>query len=311
MKSKVLTIPSVCILTAAWNQVEKTLACLETVFKLTYTQFDVVLVDNGSKDELREQVRQWYPQVEIIRSETNLGFAAGFNLGLRLAMIQGYDYIFLINNDTLLASDCLTMLVDGAQVRPNAALLTAKIYYASDPNRIWTVGGSSNKLLLEVKDVARGQLDVGQWETPSKIEFAPLCGVLLNTHCLSEVGLLDELFFLYYEDMEFCHRLRRMKYELWLMPQARMWHEVSASSGGSNTPTERYWMALSSGLYFRNSATWLQLVFIIPYRLASAIRTTIKLLKRRSYHAVYAYWLGLWNGWVKQESKHPILDSDV
>lgn len=296
MKSKVLTIPSVCILTAAWNQVEKTLACLETVFKLTYTQFDVVLVDNGSKDELREQVRQWYPQVEIIRSETNLGFAAGFNLGLRHAMVRGYDYVFLINNDTLLAPDCLTMLVDGAQVRPNAALFTAKIYYADDPNRIWTIGGKLNKIFLEVQDLARGELDIGQWDEPLQIDFAPLCGVLLNCDIVTEIGLLNEIFFLYYEDMEFCHRLRNAEYFLWVVPQAKMWHLVSASSGGKDSVSERYWMALSSVIYFRLVMSPLQAPMIFVYRFGSALKTTMRLLSQFNLEALASYWHGILHG---------------
>lgn len=297
--------PEVCVLITAWNQADKTMACLRTVFSQDYASCSVLLVDNGSEDDTVEQVSITYPDVEIVRTGRNLGFAAGYNIGMRRALARGFDYIFLLNNDTLLAPDCLSQLVQETNANPGVGLVTAKIYDAAEPKRIWTVGGRFHPWTLEVEQKGQGQIDRGQWDEARDIEFAPLCGVLLRRTMLEEIGLLDEQFFVYYEDMDFCLRAHEAGFRLRLAPRAHMWHVVAASSGGRDSPQERYWMAQSSGRYFRKHATGWRLGVIIPYRLGSAVKTSIRLLVRSRLRALVAYWWGLGIGWVTGRATTP------
>lgn len=297
--------PNVCVLIAAWNQADKTMACLETVFAQDYPAYSVLLIDNGSSDDTVSRVSNRFPEVEIISTGRNLGFAGGYNRGLRRALEEDVAFIFLLNNDTLLAPDCLSALVEEAKLAGDVGIVTSKIYYAQERNRIWSVGGRIHPWTLEIIDKGDGDLDVGQWSEARELDYAPFCGVLMRRELAANVGLLDEEFFLYYEDMDFCRRARQAGYRLRLAPQAKIWHAVSASSGGRGHALERYWIAQSSGRYFRKHGRGWRLLIIIPYRFASAIKTTIRLLLRRRPRPLLAYWLGLVRGWVTGRATTP------
>lgn len=295
----------VCVVIAAWNQIDKTLACLETVAAQQYPDCALVLVDNGSEQSFQEILAHEYPQVKVLTNSRNLGFAGGYNTGLSYGLSQGYELFFLLNNDTLLAPDCLRRLVEGIDSEPDIGLVTAKIYYASDRRRIWTVGNLLRPWLLEVRNGGEKEVDQGQWDQVRPIDFAPFCGVLLKRNLLERVGLLDEDYFLYYEDMDYCRRARQAGFELRLVPSAKIWHAVSTSSGGRDSPVERYWMAQSSGRYFRKHGFNWRIPFILSYRLASAAKMTARLLGKGRTRALLAYWLGLMIGWGTGRSTTP------
>ena len=288
--------PPVTVIIVAWNQLEKTLACLETVDALDYPNDHTLLVDNGSEPPLSEAIAARFPGVETLRLPANRGFAGGYNAGLRHALKAGGRYFLLLNNDTLLEPDALARLVAALEASADVGLATAKIYYAAEPQRIWTVGANLN-VFLDLKDGGAGQLDTGQWDAPRDVDFAPFCALLIRRETLEQVGLLDEAFFLYYEDMDYCRRARAAGWRIRLCPEARVLHDVSASSGGRDSPMERYWMAQSSGRYFRKHGRGPRLFLIIPFRLASALKMTARLLLAGKPDALRAYWRGLVIGW--------------
>lgn len=281
---------------------EKTLACLRSVTALDYPAVTVLLVDNGSQDDTVERVSAAFPQAQILRNPTNLGFAGGYNVGLRWALAQGFELIFLLNNDTILAPDCLSRLAAEASRSPDVGLVSALVYYAADRQRIWRTGGRFHPLTLEIVDKGDDQVDNGQWREARDLDFVPLCGVLIKREVLEQVGLLDEGYFLYYEDMDFCRRARLAGWRVRLAPAAKIWHDVAASSGGRYSPAERYWMAQSSGRYFRQHGRGWRLLIIIPYRLGSAAKMTVRLMVRRQGRAAVAYWRGLLRGWFSGQA---------
>jgi len=289
-------MPPVIIIIVAWNQLEKTLDCLETVAALNYPDFRVLLVDNGSEPPLAEAISARFPDVTMLRLPANLGFAGGYNAGLRHALECDSRYFLLLNNDTLLRPDVLTKLGAEIERATDIGLVTAKIYYAADPQRIWTVGANLN-VFLDLKDGGAGQIDTGQWDEPRDIDFAPFCALLIRRDVIEEVGLLDEAFFLYYEDMDYCRRAKAAGWRARLCPAAHVLHDVSASSGGRDSPMERYWMAQSSGRYFRKHGHGPRLLLIVPFRLASALKMTARLLVQGKHKALHAYWAGLAVGW--------------
>jgi GT2 family glycosyltransferase len=301
MPGKQNTFP-VCALTLNWNKPEETIACLHSLSQQSYPHLNLLVVDNGSNDDSVLRIQQAFPCIELVTNERNLGFAGGVNSGLRYALAQDFQFIFLINNDTVLDPACLSQLVEEAISSTDVGLVTAKIYYADEPERIWSVGGQFHPWTLEVVSKGDNELDVGQWETARDIDFAPLCGVLIRRELLDRVGPLDDRYFFYYEDMDFCRRVHLAGYRLRMAPSAKIWHRVSISSGGRNSPVERYWMAQSSGRYFRSYAQGWRLLVILPYRLGSAIKTTFRLLSRKQVRAAAAYWRGLIPGWLTGQS---------
>ncbi len=134
--------------------------------------------------------------------------------------------------------------------------------------------------------------DEGQWTAILERDFVPACGLLLTRDILQRTGGFDERFFMYYEDLDFCQRIREMGQKIGVLPAAKMWHKVSLSSGGSDSPNERYWMARSSVLYFRKHAKLWQWPLILFWRTGSALRTTWRLGSTGRGEALRAYWRG-------------------
>lgn len=286
--------PLVYVVILTWNQRETTLECLESLAQMTYPNFRIVVVDNGSTDGTAEAIENRFPDVEIIVNERNLGYPGGCNVGLRYALSQGAIYIFAINNDVSVDPTILDELV--REATPDVGILMPKIYFASDPQRIWSVGGCRNPLTLEMNRRGDRQLDQGQWEEVLEQDYLIGCAHLFSRALLEEIGLLDAGYFLYYDDLDICIRAQQAGYRLLMVPKARMWHKVASSSGGVGTPRERYYMARSNVRFLRKHVRGWQWVFVIPYRVGSIIKTLLRLALHRSWDSVRAYLHGLYDG---------------
>lgn len=286
------------VITLNWNRCADTLEFLASCSQLAKPNARFLVVDNGSTDGSPQEIAKRYPQVEHIINDRNLGFAGGVNVGIRHALAQGADWICLANNDTQLAPDALSLLVEAASAA-DAALASPAIYYASDPQRIWAAGGLRNQLTLEITGSRRGQPGEVLGETPFEVDFVTACGMLIRRDCLETVGLFDERFFMYYEDSDYCLRARRAGHRAIIVPRARMWHKVAASSGGDDSPGERYYMALSSVQFFRKNVQGWSWLIVAPYRTASALRTSIRLVMSGQSRAVQSYWRGIRDGLLR------------
>ena len=293
--AKLNGVSSVWAVTVNWNRPDDTLACVETLAAQTYPHLRLLVVDNGSTDDSVARIQARLPGVELKISKENRGFAAGANIGLRRALEGGADLIFLVNNDTLIDAHAVERLV--AHMKPGVGIAAPLIYYANDRRRIWSAGGLVRPWLLEQSGDRRGEIAAGQWSGPVERDFVTGCGLLLSRKLLDTVGLFDERFFMYYEDSDLCLRARRAGFRILVVPEARMWHRVARSSGGSDSAFERYWMARSSAMFFRKHARGAQWFAILPWRAGSALRTTFRLLRNGRWEACHAYWQGLRAGW--------------
>lgn len=298
--------PRVALIIVAWNQAGVTADCLKSVGALDYPAVDAILVDNGSEPPLENvMATDVMAAVQVIRSEENVGFAAGYNIGLRYAIRQNCDFLFLLNNDTVLAHDSLSVLVDALQANDELGLVMPKIYYADEPDVVWSAGADYRPWLGEVTNDWRGVPDA-PFSSVRDITFAPFCAALFRRDVFERVGLLDEGFFLYYEDLDYCWRMGQVGYRLRMIPDAHVWHRVSVSSGGWHSPLERFWIAQSSARYFKRYAQGGRALVVWPYRFGSAMKLTVLLLWRWQWRALGAYWSGLWHGiWGQDARRKP------
>ncbi len=286
--------PLVSAVIVNWNRGEDTLECLHSLERQTYPRMAIIVVDNGSEDGSPVSIQRNFPEVELIGLSRNTGFAGGFNRGIERALSQGGDYILILNNDTV--SDRLMVEKLVGSIRPGVGVAFPKIYYYDDPERIWSVGAQRQFLTLEMTDQATGQMDRGQWDEIQERDYVTGCALLIPREVFEKVGLFDERYFAYYEDLDFSFRVTEAGFGMLLVPEARLWHKVAQTSGGLDSPLERYLMAKGSVLFFgRHGGGWRRL-FIVPYRLGSAAKTTFKLLARRKFKSVQAYWKGLFEG---------------
>ena len=216
----------VAVIVLNWNGCEDTLACLTSLSAVNYYPLDVILVDNGSTDGSLEAVRASFPAVTVLETGENLGFAEGNNVGLRHALACGADYVLLLNNDTEVAPDFISALVDAVESTPQAGVAGPTIYYFDRPTIIWSAGGVIDWRRGDSHMMGLDEEDKGQYDAIREVDFVTGCALLVRREAVERAGVLDSRFFIYYEETEWCVRVARAGYRILHVPQARVWHKI-------------------------------------------------------------------------------------
>lgn len=233
--------PGVWFVVVNWNQRQLTLDCLASLREQAYPSFHVALVDNGSQDGTPDAVRQAFPDVTVIVNDRNLGFAAGNNVGIQHALAAGAEYVFLLNNDTTVDPQMLGRLVDVAESDPTIGITGPTMLYLDAPETIWCAGnridwstGSTERLRADMPVASVEQLAY------QDVDFITACAVCIKRAVFADVGLLDERFFMYYEETDWFARAAAAGWRTVYVPSARMWHKVSATIGATSPLTDYY-----------------------------------------------------------------------
>jgi GT2 family glycosyltransferase len=217
-----------------WNGRRLLDACLEAVFAQTTPPDVVLVVDNGSSDGSVQHLRDRWSVVRVIALDWNSGVATANNAGIRAALDAGAGYVLLLNNDADMRSPALAELrraLDDAGEDVWAA--APKILYRSEPGRIWSAGGAFEWWRGLSRDRGTDEPDRGQYDQPADIDYANTCCLLVRAETFARVGLMDEAYFMYYDDADFSARIRRAGGRIRYVPGAQVLHDVQASSGGS------------------------------------------------------------------------------
>lgn len=287
--------PSVLVVIINWQQPEVTLECIRAVQAMSGPATDLLLIDNGSGDGSVARFEKTLPTVELLSLPENIGFASAANHGLGRAAAAGYSYALLLNNDAFPAPDMLERLL--AETAVDVALLSPKIYYEFTPDHIWFAGAKRHPILLEMRQTGKGKVDSPAWSQTKDVDYLVGTGLLVNLSTVAEVSFFDENYFMYYEDLDWSIRLRQAGYRLRLVADAHLYHRVSLSSGGVDSPAQRYHLARSSILFFRRHAHLGMPWMIFLFRLGSALKMITRLLIRRRLRVAVAYLRGLRDGW--------------
>jgi GT2 family glycosyltransferase len=222
---------------------ENLLACLRSLAGLRYANFEVLLACNFTRDEeLEKQARDACSKVAaFLYNGGNVGFAAGNNPAMAAALRRGADYVMLLNDDTEAAPDLLNLLADAAAARPEAGLIGPRILFHSRRDLIWFSGADFERgrcdFAYPCAGLAEAECPAGE---PLATDFMTGCCVMASRAALEKVGLLDEKFFLYWEDSDWALRAAAAGFYSLLVPQARVWHKVSSSSGGNDSAVKAY-----------------------------------------------------------------------
>jgi hypothetical protein len=242
--------PKVCIIILNWNGLKDTLECLESVYELDYRNFEVIVVDNGSQDESVSAIKRNFPDVILIENKENLGFAGGNNVGIKFAIENGADFVFLLNNDTVVAPDTLARMVEAYDNLENAGFLGCKIYFYDRPNVIQHFGGEIMfEPVLYGRHIGDGDEDRGQFEYVQKCDYVTGCAVFASRSVIDRVGVLDERYFAYWEDADWGMRANRLGLNNYVIPAAKVWHKVSSSLDGGSHPLRYYFIARNRLLF--------------------------------------------------------------
>jgi GT2 family glycosyltransferase len=257
--------------------------------------YAIVVVDNGSRDGSVDYLREEFPRITLFPQDRNLGFAAGCNVGMRHALAEGYEYVLLINNDTVVDGHFLKALLAEAERVPEGAMMSPKIYFYDLPDRLWWAGGIFNLWVGIAQHIGRKQVDSGQYDLPRAIDWVTGCAVLIRCAALRQVGLFDEHLFGNGEDLDMSLRMRRAGYSLRFVPQARIWHKEGVDYRKNAGEHVRKFTGTRNLLWvmhkYAGSMQWITFLpnFIFRYALFYILLS----LWRKDYRSARAVWEGI------------------
>jgi|SRR5579885_396555 len=278
-------------------------------------QIEAIVVDNGSKEAFQLSAHEKKNHVVFIRSDSNTGFAGGYNMGIKRALSDRADYILIVNNDTLMDKNLIVELLAPFEKDKKIGVTVPKIYFAKGHEFhkdrykkdelgkvFWYAGGYTD--WANVKSIHRGvdQVDYGQYDRPEKVDFATGCCMCFKHEVLERVGLLDERYFLYYEDADLNERVKRAGYDIYYVPSAVLVHVNAASSGGAGNVLQDYFITRNRMLFGMTYA---------PLRTKIAlIRESLRILftgRPKQKQAIRDFYLGRFNKGTFFEKKEKIV----
>jgi GT2 family glycosyltransferase len=181
-------------------------------------------LDNHSTDGSVEAIRVAHPEVQIIALEQNLGYAGNNNVGIELALQQGADWVFVLNEDITLDRECLANLIEVGESDPRIGILGPLVYHHDEPTVIQSAGGMLGKYWESIH-LGKNEADTGQFKTPHQVEWISGCAILVRRQAIEQAGMLDGNYFIYWEETEWCIRVGRAGWKIIHVPQAKLWHK--------------------------------------------------------------------------------------
>lgn len=224
-----LGLPKVSIIVPTYNRRTDVLECLQSLRKLNYTDYEIIVVDNGSTDGTSDAIEKLYPEVKLVKSRTNLGVTGGRNLG---AKHSNGEYIFFLDHDTTVDGNVLIELWNVIESDPLIGIVGPAIYYYSDPKRVWALGTSINMLTGRVSFNHEGTVDRGEFVKAMDVHVLPTA-FLVKREVMNKVGIFDDTFFAVYEDTDFSFRVKEMGYRVLCVPTGKVWHKMSPDKSRS------------------------------------------------------------------------------
>ena len=262
----------IAIILVNYNGLEDSIECVKSVYGSNNVKdISIIFVDNGSQNDESKLIKEYFPEIIAIRSEANNGFSAGNNIGIRYALEENYEYILILNNDTIIDRNMIATLKEWCF---SDAISVPKMLYYSQPDTIWYGGGEINLRTGNAKHTNMNYCDSGN-NKEKKVTFASGCCMMIKADIFRKIGVFEENFFMYCEDTEFCIRLAQNEIKINYVPRAKLWHKVSRSTGGSDSPFSTYYMT-------RNRLNYVK--------------------KYRSYFSITAYPLSLFSRYVRMIS---------
>ena len=262
--------PSVTVIVLNWNGKDLTIECLESLKQVNYSNFNILVVDNGSTDGSVELLKEKFPEVSILVLEKNLGYAAGNNRGFDSLKPDHPEFVIFLNNDTIVGENFIEPLVKQLLTHKKASQTVPKIYYENDPKLIWYAGGIVNLWTGSIYHLGIRQYDGPAYSKTHKTKYATGCCFCMRYEEFKEFGGFDEAFPMYSEDVDLSLWIRAAGKQVWFVPNSKIWHKVSASLGGEFSFGKIIRKARGIFLLIKKHANvvqWLTLIVLLPIQL--------------------------------------------
>lgn len=263
--------PRVGVVVLNWKRPRETVACLRSVYASDYPALEVVVVDNAANAGLLNVLRPEFPGVQVIENGRNLGYAGGNNVGIEWHIKSGVSYVLLLNDDVEVAPDMVSALVAVGESDAIVGFLGPNVLYFDRPSTIWSAGGAVDSLgQTHHRGLDQAEHQLSRY--PVQVDYVSGCAVLVKAAVINAIGPLDERFFAYYEETEWCTRARRAGFRVLCVPSARAWHKIKLAAP-IHSPQYVYLMA-------RNRLTYLSSTGAEPAAIAKAVAQILRSITR-------------------------------
>jgi GT2 family glycosyltransferase len=277
-----------------WNLACDTITCIESLFTaVDGLDVTVIVVDNASTDGSHQAlVTAFGQQIVQLQMPSNLGFASAVNAGMRYMLEHGGAATLILNNDTVVDDRMLAVLDQAAIAHPEAGILCPAIYYMHPADRVWRLGDRDHRWLpfpLRIPDrEAVNEL--------VEADYGTGCGMLVRRKVIETIGYLDDRFFMYYEDADYCSRARQTGFRVLCIPAARMWHKVSASAGQDGV-SQVFWRTRGQLIFYRKNARRGYRVLALGYVAVKTAAVWLRFLASGQRAQAGALLRGTWSGY--------------
>ena len=273
--------PQVSFITICYNGFKDTCELIESLQnKIHSVSYEIIVVDNASREDEAVKIQALYPSVTTIHSDENKGFSGGNNLGMKAARGQ---YLFLINNDTYIESDGIAYLIERLESHPEIGAASPKIRFAFPPQNIQFAGFTPlSPIALRNKGIGFGCPDDGTFDTPCPTPYLHGAAMIIKREVIGKAGMMPEIFFLYYEEIDWSTSMSRAGYELWYEPRCTVFHKESQSTG-QLSKLRTYYLTRDRLLYARRNLKGANRFLSILYQsiVAAGKNSLIYTLQRR------------------------------
>jgi len=299
----------VSIITVNFNQPKITEELLQTIQPGDDKDVEIIVVDNGSQVISINNWQSLYPQVKFIRSEQNLGFAGGNNLGVKEAT---GDYLFFVNNDTEFTDGLVEKLISVMKSNPAIGMISPMIKYYSDKGLIQYAGYTPmNYYTCRNSCIGLRERDNGQYNNiTAPTAYCHGAAMMVSREAIEKAGLMSENFFLYYEEVDWCDHIKRAGYEAWVCTEALIYHKESVSVGKKSRLKE-YFMNRNRILFIRRNAPFFNRLIFYPYFILLVLpRNILAYIKNKNFNFIpmllKAVWWNFTNGKESKNLGYPI-----
>src|ERR1044072_2451675 len=286
--------PLVSIITVNYNNTAVTCELLASLQQISYPRFEVIVVDNASTEDPTREIINRFPTVKVIRSEDHRALARGNNLGIQAA---AGNYLFLVNNDTEFTPGLIEGLLEVFASYPDAGVASPKFHYFFQKGTIEYAGYHSVDMFTGRNSmIGCREKDQGQYDAISSTPYAHGGAMMISREALDKVGLMPELYFLYYEEFDWCEQFRRKGYKIYYQYKSLIYHKESMTTG-RNSPLKTYYITRNRILFMRRNVPLpARLVFILYFICFTVPKNTLQFLLKREDTHLKAFWRGIyWN----------------
>ena len=309
--------PKVSIIILNWNGLKETIECLESLKKITYPNYEVIVVDNGSKGNDAEVLEEKFGNyIHLIRNDRNYGYTGGNNIGIRYALNNSSpDYFLILNNDVVVAPDFLSQMIKVAQSDTSIGIVGPKTRLYNAPDRLQLVWLEVDMRKGRTICVGSGEVDEGQYDDVKEIDYIQGSCFLVKRQVFQNIGLFDESYFCYWDETDYCFRARKADYKIVYTPHAKIWHKKSVRlkpwyktlrrRDQVNTPPYLvYYMTRNNFKFMKKHATKGEyhsfLLYFFGYRFW--FTTGVCLIYRRNVKELIAFYRGIRDGLLNSEA---------